>query len=512
MEASRNNLTPRIKLVDIQKSFESNKVLKGVNLSLLPGDVMSLIGGNGAGKSTLMKIIMGIKTHDVGEIYIDGEKVNITTPSDALALGIYYVPQEPMLFPDMSIEENIFMGLKINKKQKVEMRKKLDSLLDQLNWKIDLSSNAETLSIAGQQLVEIVKGLIREAKILILDEPTSALTFKETQSLFEVVRQIQAKQISIFYITHRLTEVFEISTHVAVLRDGMVSVSGTVSEFTKEMLIEGLLPKKAENAVSEKAKPEAYKPVDYIGKKPIFQTEKLSGYGFKDVTLSIYPGEVLGMAGIVGAGRTEFAEAVFGIGEVLSGKVILDGEDITGLKTRDVIHKGLNYLPEDRHLNGIFGIADIRSNLISTSLKWLSKVFENRKLETKLTDEYIENFRIKVTGQDQLIYLLSGGNQQKVVIGKTLTTNPKLVILDEPTRGIDAGAREDVYKIIKQLKAKGLGVLLISSDLEEIAQVSDRAVSMFSGTINSELKHDDIKLDTLMSVSFGVKRKDSVSE
>lgn len=502
---------PRIQLKNIYKAFESNVVLKGINLSLMPGEVMALIGGNGAGKSTLMKIIMGIKSLDQGEIIIDGEKATIASPSDALRLGIYYVPQEPMLFPDMTIEENIFMGLQTNKEQKVAMKKKLDSLLKQLEWKIDFASNADTLSIAGQQLVEILKGLIRDAKILILDEPTSALTFNETQSLFKVIRQVQEKQISIYYITHRLTEVFEIATHVAVLRDGLVSKCGSVKEFTKEMLIQALLPDNCGNAAEGESEKKPYKPIDYEKCKPIFHTEQLCGYGFHNVSLSVYPGEVLGVAGIVGAGRTEFAEAVFGIGEVLSGKVFLGDEEITGKKTCDIIHKGLNYLPEDRHLNGIFDIADIRTNLISVSMKWLTKIFENFKLERKMTDEYIQNFRIKVTGQDQMIYLLSGGNQQKVVIGKTLSTNPKVVILDEPTRGIDASARADVYKIISQLKEKGLGVLLISSDLEEIAEVSDRAVSMFSGTINAELSHDDIKLDTLMSVSFGVGRKDCAS-
>lgn len=502
---------PRIQLDDIHKSFESNTVLKGVSLTLMPGDVMALIGGNGAGKSTLMKIIMGIKTLDRGEIHIDGEKVSINTPSDALGRGIYYVPQEPMLFPDMSIEENILMGIKAGKAQKVVLKKKLGALTEQLGWRVDYSNNADTLSIAGQQLVEILKGLIRDAKILILDEPTSALTFNETQALFKVIRQVQEKQISIFYITHRLTEVFEIATHVAVLRDGMVSSVGKVQDYTKEMLIQALLPEGSCSDEGKSGDKACYQPIDYSGKKPILHTEKLSGYGFKDVTLSVYPGEVLGIAGIVGAGRTEFAEAVFGIGEVLSGKVYLDGEDITGCKTSAIIHKGLNYLPEDRHLNGIYGIADIRSNLTSVSMRWLTRIFENYRLEGRLAEEYIRNFRIKVTGQDQLIYLLSGGNQQKVVIGKTLSTNPKVVILDEPTRGIDASARTDVYRIITQLKEKGLGVILISSDLEEIAEVSDRAVSMFSGSINAELNHDEIKLDSLMSVSFGVGRKDCAS-
>lgn len=500
---------PRVELNNIYKAFEDNVVLKGVSLSLMPGDVMALIGGNGAGKSTLMKIIMGIKSIDRGEIYINGEKVSIASPSDALARGIYYVPQEPMLFPDMTIEENMFMGLKVGKEQKAATREKLDELIELMHWKVDFSNNADSLSIAGQQLVEILKGLIRDAKILILDEPTSALTFNETQALFKVVRQIQQKDISIFYITHRLTEVFEIATHVAVLRDGQVSKNGKVDEFTKEMLIEALLP---DNYKCDETGCKVYQPVRYENVKPLLRTEHLSGYGFKDVSLSVYPGEVLGMAGIVGAGRTEFAEAVFGIGEVVSGKVYLEDEEITGRKTSEIIHKGLNYLPEDRHLNGIFGIADIRTNLTSVSMKWLSRFFENYKKERQLTDEYIRDFRIKITGQDQLIYLLSGGNQQKVVIGKTLSTNPKVVILDEPTRGIDASARADVYRIITQLKEKGLGVLLISSDLEEIAEISDRAVSMFGGTLNAELAHDEIKLDTLMSVSFGVGRKERVSQ
>lgn len=361
---------PRIELKNIYKAFEDNAVLKGVSLSLMPGDVMALIGGNGAGKSTLMKIIMGLKSLDSGEIYIDGEKANIVTPSDALRRGIYYVPQEPMLFPDMTVEENIFIGLKINKEQKKAMKTKLKELMDELQWKIDFNSNADTLSIAGQQLVEILKGLIREAQILILDEPTSALTFNETQSMFKVIHRIQEKNISIFYITHRLSEVFEIANQVAVLRDGQVSKSGSVREFTKDMLIQALLPDNYR--CDDQGVCKTYHPVSYEGRKPVLHLEKLSGYGFKNVTLDVYPGEVLGLAGIVGAGRTELAETVFGIGKVLSGKVYLDGKDITGLKTSEIIHKGLNYLPEDRHLNGIYGIADIRTNLVSTSMKWMS--------------------------------------------------------------------------------------------------------------------------------------------
>lgn len=484
-----------------------NPVLKGINLSLYPGNVMALIGGNGAGKSTLMKILMGIKRLDEGEIQINGEKVEINTPAAAIQHGVYYVPQEPSLFPNMTVEQNIFLGMKVNKQNREELKKRLSGLLKQLNWNLALDRNAESLSIAEQQLVEIIKGLMRDAQILILDEPTSALTFNEIKSLFKVIKNLREQNISIFYITHRLTEVFEIATHVMVLRDGQASVTGPVSDFTKEMLVQGLLPPQ-EKGAKQSEEVQEKKKIDYENLKPVLEIKNLSGYGFKDVNISVYPGEILGLAGIVGAGRTELAESIFGMDKILGGKVLLDGEDITGLKTKEVINKGLNYLPEDRHLNGIFGIADIKDNMTAGNLRWMSRFFTNKKQEKKLTGDYINDFKIKVTGQDQLISFLSGGNQQKVVIGKTLATSPKAVILDEPTRGIDAGARGDVYKIIRELKKAGHAVLIISSDIEEIVELSDRAVTMFRGTVNSEFKGDEIQLDSLMSASFGVVKKE----
>lgn len=490
-----------ISLRGICKCFSSNSVLKGIELDVKRGEVVALIGGNGAGKSTLMKIIMGIYQQDKGDIYLNGEKVNMIKPSVALTHGIYLVPQEPMLFPNMTVEENITIGFP---NKKAELHTRIVGIMDQLGWKIKLDRKANTLSIAEQQLVEILRGLLRDAKILILDEPTSSLTFNEVESLFKLIEDLKKKGICIFYITHRLSEVFEIATHVAIMRDGMITLKGPVTDFTKDDLVKGLLPPETKMKTSEKSET-----IDYSKLKPILEVKKFTGYGFRNINLEVYPGEILGVAGVVGAGRTEFATTIFGLDEVKSGQVIMDGEDITGASTRTVLDKGINYVPEDRYQNGIFKIGDVGSNLSSAFLRKSSKFFLNTKSEKQLAEDYIKNFRIKVTGQNQIMGSLSGGNQQKVVIGRALSTSPKVVILDEPTRGIDAGARGDVYTIINQLKKQGVAVLLISSDFEEIVELSDRAVIMYQGSINHSFNKEQINLDNLTAASFGVYEEDN---
>jgi len=490
-----NETKSLIELKDIYKSFGDNAVLKGVSLGLKEKDIVAIVGGNGAGKSTLMKIIMGIYTSDKGDIYIGKEKVNMSSPSVALGKGIYLVPQEPLLFPNMTVEENIIIGFD---KKKYILVERLRKLVDQLGWNISLSRKADTLSIAEQQLVEILRGLLREAKVLILDEPTSALTFNEIQSFFELMKDLQSKGIGMFYITHRLSEVFEIATDVVILRDGKITVSGPVAEFTKEVLIKGLMPDNKEEA---KEAGES-NPIDYQ-EAPILKIDNLTGYGFRNIDFSVYKGEILGLAGVVGSGRTELAEAIFGKGEIISGDVLLEGKSIKGYRTKNIIELGLNYVPEDRHLNGIFHRADVRTNMTSGILSRISKIFVNEKKEKEITQKYIDDFRIKVTGQEQSLKSLSGGNQQKVVIGRILSADPKVVILDEPTRGIDAGARGDVYHIIHQLKKLGLTILLISSDFEEIKELSDRVEVMHHGKNIAGLKKNEITMDSLTKAAFG---------
>ena len=470
-----------LQVCDIYKSFGDNAVLKGMTLSLASGEVLSLIGGNGAGKSTLMKIIMGIYTHDSGKVIVNGKEMTAGKTTEALSSGVYMVPQEPLLFPNMTVEENILIGFT---KPQSELHKELVDTMKKIGWNLELNRKANTLSIAEQQLVELLRGLLRHAKILILDEPTSALTFKEVESLFKVVKDLKAQGIGIIYITHRLDEVFEISTDVGIMRDGRITLMGKIEEFTKAALVKGLLPDATDQQeiVNKNT-------VDY-SKDPVLELKNYSGYGFKDISLKVYPGEILGVAGVVGAGRTEMAQTIFGMDKVLGGKVYLDGNDITGLSTQKVMKAGVNYVSEDRHADGIF---------------------LNQKKEKSLTQQYIDDFRIKVTGQEQEVGSLSGGNQQKVVIGHALATNPKLIILDEPTRGIDAGARTDVYNIIKGLSKKGLAVLLISSDMEEIIELSDRAVTIHQGRLNCEFDRADINQENLTKASFGVIGKEKES-
>lgn len=480
----------------ITKAFGSNVVLKGIHMQVDAGEVVALIGGNGAGKSTLMKILMGIYQPDEGSVFINGVCERLSKPSASLACGIYLVPQEPMLFPNMTVEENVLMGFTSPRGPLV---KRLLSLMNNLGWKLDLERKAATLSIAEQQLVEILRGLMRDARLLILDEPTSSLTFKEVEAIFSVIDELKRKGIGIIYITHRLTEVFDIATRVMIMRDGIITLSGPVENFTREMLVEGLLP--ADAKVREKL---ACKIVDYSGQVPALEVQNLSGYGFENISFKVYPGEILGLAGVVGAGRTELATTIFGRDIVKSGKVFLNGKDITGFSTRRVLDAGLNYVAEDRFLHGIFRISDVCANITASNIDNMPGAFLNKKEENKVTDSYIDTFRIKVTGRDQIIGSLSGGNQQKVVISRALNTSPKVLILDEPTRGIDAVARGDVYTIIEQLKQEGLAILLISSDMEEVVELSDRAMTMFAGRINREFCKEEISHDALITASFGV--------
>ena len=508
MSYSTTQQEPMVELTNIYKSFSSNMVLKGVNLSLYPGDVMALVGGNGAGKSTLMKILTGLYCPDEGDIMLNGKSVTFTSPADAHKNGIYLVPQEPLLFPNMSVFENITIGFD----GQGDLRGKVEKLLSELGWKIDLDDIAGKLTIADQQLVEIMRGFLREAKILILDEPTSTLTFGEIESLFTSIKKFQKQGIGMFYITHRLNEIFEIANKVAILRDGCITVSGNVKDFTKDMLIQGLLPPEGCNVQPVAKKESKVKKVEdevsIKDKKPVLEALNVSGDGFNDLSFQLYPGEILGIAGVVGAGRTEMAEAMFGIRPILKGEVLLDGKSIKGKNITQRIKAGLNYLPEDRYLNGIFGISSVRNNITSTVSKKFSSLFINASKEKDFSDEFVKNFRIKITDLNQEVKSLSGGNQQKVVIAKTLATGPKVIILDEPTRGIDASARCDIYNIIHELKEKGLGVIIISSDFEEIVELSDRVLIMYNGAIYDELKKDRISIDAVTALSFGVKTEE----
>jgi len=488
---------PLLQVTKMSKSFADQLVLKEVNLQLERGDVYALVGGNGAGKSTLMKILTGLHSYDSGEMFVKGEVKQFSNTAEAHQHGMYLIPQEPLIFPHMTIEENICIGMKAKKK---ELRNKVNKLLEELGWNIQLHNLGLSLSIAQQQLVEILRGLIREAEILILDEPTSTLTTHEIKSLFVLIKSLREKGIGMIYITHRFPEIFEIANKVAILRDGIIVSQGNVSNYTYDMLMEGLLPK---GYKLEEKKESVQEEIEFS--ETILDVMNVSGYAFQNISFTVHAGEVVGIAGIVGSGRTELAESLFGLNPLKAGSVLLEGKCITKYSVHKRLKEGMVYVPEDRAGNGIFSIATVKENITSASLNSISSFILNKKKESALTNSYINQFRIVVPHINEVMTSLSGGNQQKVVLAKYLACNPKVIILDEPTRGIDAKARLEVYETILSLKRKGLAIILISSDVEEIVQLANRVYVMRNGEFVSHLEKKEISIDEVTRLAYGGK-------
>ncbi|WP_020610755.1 sugar ABC transporter ATP-binding protein [Sediminispirochaeta bajacaliforniensis] len=483
-------------LSNIWKSFSGVSVLKGVNMTLREGEIHALLGGNGSGKSTLMKIVSGIYGRDAGTILVDGEEVVFQNPSQAHLGHIYLVPQEPQIFPHLSIEENVILGTgcKVG-----DMTREIVRIGEALGFCEDLSELAGALSIAQQQLLEIIRGLIRKARVLILDEPTSTLTFKEVNSLFERLKVLKSQGIGIFFISHRLNEILEISDRVSVLRDGNMVLCKATSKLDHIKLVKAMLPEgKAgrEEPCEEKRQS--------IGDETVFELHDFSSEDFKDISLNVKSGEIVGLAGVVGAGRTELAEAVMGITGGSEGRVCVSDKELAVRTPGRCQESGLVYVPEDRAAHGIFLGQPNYFTTTSSILRRFGKVFMSSGKEYGIAKRFIEQFRIKVAGPDQVASTLSGGNQQKVVLSRVIACDPSVIILDEPTRGVDAEARLDVYKIIRSLTAQGVGVLLISSDLEEILELSDRIYIMYHGQITGEYARSECDIETVTAGAFGV--------
>ena len=483
-----------LELNNIWKVFDGVPVLKGLDISLTKGEVHAILGGNGSGKSTLMKIISGTYQSSNGTIRYLGKEVNFTRPYQAHKEGIYLVPQEPKIFPYLSILENITIGLsKVNG----ETIDKVKNIADRIGFKVSLKDDAGKLTIANQQLVEIIRGLIRDAKVLILDEPTSTLTVKEVKSLFDIVRPLLKNDIGVFFISHRINEIFDFSDRISVLRDGNIVLSGKTSDFKPTDLIKAMIGNSDYN-ISQNDNEE------YNIGKVVLSVHNLSSEVFKNISFDVRESETLGIAGIVGAGRTELASAIVGLEPYHSGEIIMEGKKLHPCDTKSAREAKISYIPEDRHKYGIFLDIPFYETISSEVLKKISKIFLNKKQEKEISKKYVEELKIKVLNEEQYSRMLSGGNQQKVVISKILTTEPKVVILDEPTRGVDAKAREDVFQIVRNLKKKGVAVILISSDLEEVINNSDRIIVIHSGEINLELDKKDFSIETITQASFGV--------
>ena len=488
------SVTPgRYAVEELRKSYGPVQVLKGVSLALEPGRLVTVMGENGAGKSTLFKILAGQALPSGGTITLGGAPVSLPSPAAAHARGIYLVPQEPALMPELSVAESMFVGALPRRRgfpggvDWAGLRARARAALDALDLPIDVDRPAGSLSIAQQQQVECAKALLRGCRIILFDEPTSPLTAHEVDHLFSIMRRLKADGCTLSFISHRMDEVLEISDAIAVLRDGVLVDVVERAHFDRMDLLSKMVGRPMK-AVPRRLASNATEAV-------ALAVRGLSdGARFAEVGFSLRHGEVLGLAGLVGAGRTEIAETVFGIRRAAAGTVILGGEDVTGLDPHAMIRKGLVYVPEDRARHGAILPMTITQNVTAGLLDRVRRragLLSGRD-ETRISAAAVRDFRVRCAGLDQGLLELSGGNQQKVVFAKWMTTRPRVAILDEPTRGVDVGAKEEIYDMIDALAREGVALLVISSESEELVRLCDRVLSVYEGRIVAELAGADI--------------------
>jgi rhamnose transport system ATP-binding protein len=491
--------SPRLVVRNVSKRFDATAALTDVSLDLEAGEIHALVGENGAGKSTLVKILAGVHAPDAGTILLDGAEIHIPDPVSARSLGIAVVHQEPRLFPDLSVAENVYLANPpVGRFRTIawgEMRQLAGGLFEELGVHLDVGATVRGLSMADQQLIEIAKALSIEARVLILDEPTSSLSAHEVERLFTIVRRTRDRGVAVLFVSHRLEEVFELCDRATVFRDGRHIITAPVSGLSTADLVRYMVGRE----VTLFPKGEAS-----IG-KVLLEVRGLSRAGeFEGIDLSVRAGEIVGMAGLVGAGRTEIARVLFGIEQPSSGEILLDGRSVHFPSPSAALRAGIAYVPEDRHRDGLvldFSIAD------NVTLPILSRLFPrflvHHNTERKLAGTFSERLRVRSTGVEQLVQALSGGNQQKVVIAKWLATEPRVLILDEPTRGVDIGAKVEVHRIVSDLAAAGLGIIFISSDLPEVLAMSDRILVLHEGRITAEIPRGQATEERVMFAATG---------
>ncbi len=485
-----------LEMTGITKNYPGVQALKNVDFHVREGEVHALVGENGAGKSTLMKILAGAETMDSGEILLRGRKVFIDSPHKAQDLGISIIYQEFNLVPQLGTAENIFLGREPKWFGFVNFKKEqrdAEAILNKLGITLDLNKPVDQLSIAQQQMVEIAKALSIEAKIIVMDEPSATLTQHELKNLFSLIHTLKTQGVSLVYISHRIEEIFEICDRLTVLRDGECVGTKHIDEVDRTAIIEMM--------VGRELKDEFPKQTFAIGKE-VFRAERLSRGFVQDVTFSIRQGEILALTGLVGAGRTETARMIFGADQPEKGKLFLDGKAIRIRSPRRAINSGLCFLTEDRKNQGLILARRIRENITLPTLSEFCRFLfiQNRK-ETSRSQQSMNELRIKAPSTETPVRHLSGGNQQKVVLAKWLLANSKLFIFDEPTRGIDVGAKREIYMLMNELLRRGAAILMITSELPEVIGMADRILVMSFGQIAGELSGQEVTQEKIMDLA-----------
>lgn len=486
-----------LEMKNIHKRFPGVYALKNIHFTLKEGEVHALLGENGAGKSTLIKVLGGIYQADEGEIFIQGKKAEIHNVFDAQKNGVAIIHQELVLVPYMTVAENIFLGREPVKRGLVD-KTKMNTESAQLLCDYRLNFGPETLiadlTIAQRQMVEIVKAISFNSKILVMDEPTSSISDKEVDFLFKIMKTLTEKGVGIIYISHKMSELWQICDRVTVLRDGEYVGTETIKDITKDKLISMMVGRTLEQ----------YYTREFLNpSEEVLRVENLcDGKMVRDVSFNVRKGEIVGMAGLVGAGRSETMHCIFGLKKKYTGKIFLRGKEVRFKTAVEAINEGMAFVPEDRKLEGLYHVKSVTYN---TSIEVLSDfikgIFFNKKREAEIAQAYTDMMKTKTPSLEQHVNLLSGGNQQKVMIGRWLATNPSVLILDEPTRGVDVGAKAEIYAIMNYLVKQGISIIMISSELPEIINMSDRIYVMANGKVTGCIDHQDVSQEKIMKLA-----------
>lgn len=491
-------MQPILKLDNICKSFPGVRALYNAGLSVYPGRVMALMGENGAGKSTLMKILTGIYSKDSGSIHYQGQEVTFKNPKMSQLAGISIIHQELNIIPNLTIVENIFLGREFtNKFGGIDWKKmttESEKLLKRLKIKHSPTTPVEQLSLGELQMIEIAKALSFDAKVIIMDEPTDALTDTETDALFNVIKELKQQNCGIVFISHRMQDIFTICDDVTVLRDGELIAERSLKEINEEQLIELMVGRKLS---------EQYPHIESPIGDTVLEVKNISGCGVHNASFKLHRGEILGISGLMGAGRTELMKLIYGALPKTAGEVFLKQKQLSIHSPQDGLNNGIVYISEDRKGDGLVLGMSIKENMTLTALKQLTKHYSiNHKAEKMTVNDFILLFNIKTPSMDQTIGLLSGGNQQKVAIAKGLMTRPDVLILDEPTRGIDVGAKKEIYQLINKFKEEGMSIIIVSSDMPEIIGMSDRVLVMNNGEIRAEYLRNEVTQEKLLTAAI----------